>query len=44
MFGVDWGNSQTLGVNLTNSIFGIAILAFLIIVGYGVVHDLLSRH
>ena len=43
MFGIDWGNSQTLWLNLTNLALGIVtLLAVLVLVG-GVAQELLAR-
>lgn len=44
MFGVDWGNAQTLGVNVTNLILGIVVLVLLGISAFGVAYDIMSHH
>ena len=42
MFGVDWGNSQTLWLNITNLGLGIATLLAFGVLGYGLFGDLLA--
>ena len=43
MFGVNWGDPQTLWLNLTNFGLGAVVLVCMGVVGYGVVRDLLAR-
>ena len=42
MFGVDWSNSQTLWLNITNLALGIATVLALGALGYGLLGDLLA--
>ncbi len=44
MFGVDWGSSQTILVNLTNLGLGIAVAILVAIVLVNVIRDLAHRH
>jgi hypothetical protein len=44
MFGVNWGDSQTLLVNITNATLGIVVLILFMLVLYRVIHDLMVRH
>ena len=43
MFGIDWGNSQTLWLNLTNLALGIVTLLALFVVGFGVAQEVLAK-
>lgn len=43
MFGVNWGDPQTLWLNLTNFGLGVVVLICMGVVGYGVLRDLLAR-
>ena len=43
MFGIDWGNPQTLWLNLTNLALGIVTLLALAILGVGVGQEILAR-
>jgi hypothetical protein len=43
MFGIDWGNSQTLWLNLTNLALGIVTLLALVVVGFGVAQEVLAK-
>ena len=43
MFGIDWGNSQTLWLNLTNLALGIVTLLALGVLAFGVAQELLAR-
>jgi len=42
MFGVDWSNSQTLWLNVTNLALGIATVLALGVLAYGLFGDLLA--
>jgi hypothetical protein len=43
MFGIDWGNSQTLWLNLTNLALGIVTLLAVLVLAGGVAQELLAR-
>ena len=43
MFGIDWGNSQTLWLNLTNLALGIVTLLALGTVAFGVAQELYAK-
>lgn len=43
MFGIDWGDSQTLWLNLTNLALGIVTLLALVVVGFGVAQEVLAK-
>ena len=43
MFGVNWGDPQTIWLNLTNLGLGIVVLVCVGVVAYGVARDLLAR-
>ena len=43
MFGTDWGNPQTLWLNLTNLALGIVTLLGLAVLAFGVAQELLAR-
>jgi hypothetical protein len=43
MFGINWGDPQTIWLNLTNLGLGLVVLVCFGVVGYGVVRDLLAR-
>jgi hypothetical protein len=43
MFGVDWGNPETLWLNLTNLGLGIVLLVCVAAVAYGVILDLIDK-
>ncbi len=43
MFGVDWSDPQTLWLNLTNLALGLVTLAAVVMVGFVVVREMVSR-
>lgn len=43
MFGVDWGNEQTLLVNLTNLFLGLCVLVLYGLTAVGVLRDLMKH-
>lgn len=43
MFGIDWGNPQTLWLNLTNLALGIVTLLGLLVVAGGIAQELLAK-
>jgi hypothetical protein len=43
MFGIDWGNSQTLWLNLTNLALGVVTLLALGMVAFGVAQEILAK-
>ena len=43
MFRIDWGNSQTLWLTLTNLALGIVTLLALVVVGFGVAQEVLAK-
>jgi len=44
MFGIDWGNTQTILVNLTNFGLGIAVAILVAIALVDVVRDVAHKH
>ena len=43
MFGIDWGNSQTLWLNLTNLALGLVTLLGLLVVAGGIAQELVAK-
>jgi hypothetical protein len=43
MFGIDWGNPQTLWLNLTNLALGIVTLLGLLVVAGGIAQEVLAK-
>jgi len=43
MFGIDWGNPQTLWLNLTNLALGIVTLLALVVLAGGIAQEVLAR-
>jgi hypothetical protein len=43
MFGIDWGNSQTLWLNLTNLALGIVTVLALGVVAFGVAQEVFEK-
>jgi len=43
MFGIDWGNPQTLWLNLTNLALGIVTVLALVVLAGGIAQEVLAR-
>lgn len=43
MFIVDWSDPQTFWLNMTNAALGVIVAGCVLLIGYGVLHDVLLK-
>jgi hypothetical protein len=44
MFGIDWSDPQTFWLNMTNAGLGLIVLACVLLIGYGVLRDVIPKY
>ena len=43
MFGIDWSDPETFWLNMTNAGLGLIVLACVLLIGFGLVRDILTK-